>query len=275
MHPVRAINLVPQDLASKEQVMENSEYRMSHQDPGHGERYEQMYGRGYYKYIWNDVERPLLDRVLGDVAADTDGSLLVDLACGTGRVTEVAVPHFDEVIGMDVSEDMLEIARKRRAGHPNVRFVRGDLMDESSAEEFGGFGKASCVTAFRLFTNADPDLRKIAAEFAYKALKPGGRVVANCHMTPRSPVGRIYLAEHRLRARAGRSQRMFNKVLAPEALRDLLLSSGFADVEIRPYAAFPGIPKLWRLVPAGVVERAERRFGGRRWNQCALVIATR
>lgn len=251
-----------------------AEYRMSHQDAGHGSQYEQMYDHGYYRYIWTDVERPLLDEVLRGLAAKTGGEVLVDLACGTGRVTAVGADHFKKVVGLDISEDMLKIARQCRTGHPNVHFVRGDMQDGAALGDLlAAVGEASCMTAFRLFTNADPSLRRAAGRLAYDCLREGGVLVANSHMTPGSPVGAVYRIEHSVRSRLGHEQRMFNKVLAPESLRDLLLSCGFARAEIRPYAAFPGIPKLWRLVPSGIVERVERRFGGRTWNQCALVIA--
>jgi ubiquinone/menaquinone biosynthesis C-methylase UbiE len=253
-----------------------SEYRFSHQDAGHGTRYERMYGLGYFRQLWQDVERPLVVEVL-EAAADASGrDLLVDLACGTGRVSVAATEVFDRVVGLDVSEEMLEIARSARDEHPNATFLLRDVQQDGTVDEVvAEVGRASCVTAFRLFTNADEVLRRDAAACAYGLLADGGRLVVNTHMVPQSPVGALYRAEHWVRARLGREQRMFNKVLAAEELCQILRDAGFREVRVRRYAALPGVPKLWKHFRSGWALRAERRLGGRPWNQCALVTAVK
>jgi SAM-dependent methyltransferase len=253
-----------------------SEYRFSHQDAGHGTRYEQMYGVGYFRQLWEDVERPLVVGVLEQAAAASGRTLLVDLACGTGRVSFAATEVFDRVVGLDVSEEMLEIARSGREEGSNATFLLRDLQQDGTANEVvAEVGLASCVTAFRLFTNADGVLRRDAAACAYGLLAEGGSLVVNTHMVPRSPVGALYRLEHRVRARLGREQRMFNKTLAAEELCQILEEAGFREIRVRYYAALPGVPKLWKHFRAGWAQRAERRFGGRSWNQCALVTAVK
>ena len=253
-----------------------SEYRFSHQDAGHGTRYERMYGLGYFRQLWEDVERPLVVEVLEEAAAASGRDLLVDLACGTGRVSYAATEVFDRVVGLDVSEDMLEIARSGGEEGSTPTFLLRDVQQDGVADEVvAEIGSASCVTAFRLFTNADGVLRRDAAACAYGLLAEGGSLVVNTHMVPRSPVGALYRLEHWLRARLGREQRMFNKVLAPEDLGEILRGAGFRQIRIRHYAALPGVPKLWKHFPAGWARRAEARFGGRSWNQCALVTAVK
>ena len=253
-----------------------SEYRFSHQDAGHGTRYEHMYGLGYFRQLWEDVERPLVVDVLEEAAAASGRGLLVDLACGTGRVSFAATEVFDRVVGLDVSEEMLESARSARGEGSNPTFLHRDVQQDGIVDEVvAEIGSANCVTAFRLFTNADADLRRDAAACAYGLLVEGGRLVVNTHMVPRSPVGALYRFEHRVRARLGREQRMFNKVLAPEELCQILREAGFREIRVRHYAALPGVPKLWKHFRAGWALRTEARFGGRSWNQCALVTAVK
>src|SRR3546814_19633334 len=95
--------------------MSTGEYRFSHQDTGHGTRYERMYGLGYFRQLWEDVERPLLMDVLTEAAAASGRELLVDLACGTGRVSFAAAQVFDRVVGIGVSEQRLR-SEKGRVG---------------------------------------------------------------------------------------------------------------------------------------------------------------
>ena len=252
-----------------------SEYRFSHQDAGHGTRYERMYGLGYFRQLWEDVERPLVVEVLEEAAAASGRGLLVDLACGTGRVSFAATEVFDRVVGLDVSEEMLESARSGSESS-HATFLLRDLQQDGIVDEVvAEVGSADCVTAFRLFTNADEVLRRDAAACAYGLLVEGGSLVVNTHMVPRSPVGALYRLEHWLRARLGREQRMFNKVLAAEELGQILRDAGFRDVHVRRYAALPGVPKLWKWFRPGWALRAEARFGGRSWNQCALVTAVK
>lgn len=52
---------------------------------------------------------------------------VADLGCGSGDVSRLLAPHVDRVIAIDQSEAMLEAARARLAGVPNVDFVVSDL----------------------------------------------------------------------------------------------------------------------------------------------------
>lgn len=47
--------------------------------------------------------------------------LAVDLGCGTGQITRQLTPHFQEVVGFDISEAQLEAARSV-AGYPNLTY---------------------------------------------------------------------------------------------------------------------------------------------------------
>lgn len=256
--------------------MSNGEYRLSHQDSGHGTRYERMYGLGYFRQLWNDIERPLVVSVLEEAAAASGRELLVDLACGTGRVSFAAAQVFNRVVGLDVSEEMLEIARSGADEGSRATFLLRDVQQDGMVDEvLAEIGSANCVTAFRLFTNADGTLRRDAADCAYSLLLDGGSLVVNTHMVPRSPVGALYRLEHWIRRRLRQEQRMFNKVLAAEELCQLLEEAGFREIRVRHYAALPGVPKLWKYFRDGWALRAEERFGGRPWNQCALITAVK
>jgi ubiquinone/menaquinone biosynthesis C-methylase UbiE len=77
------------------------------------------------KGLYADRGRPGWDeelRVLERVVADLPPLRTLDVACGTGFLTR----HLrGDVVGLDASERMLELARKQV---PNARFVQGDAL---------------------------------------------------------------------------------------------------------------------------------------------------
>ena len=53
--------------------------------------------------------------------------VVADLGCGTGNGSECLAPYVDRVIAIDASLPMLDAARKRLSGRPNVEFRAGNL----------------------------------------------------------------------------------------------------------------------------------------------------
>ena len=93
---------------------------------------------------------------------------LADLACGTGDLTALLAARYPDgqVLGIDLTEAMLEIAR-RRCVAPNVKFARGDmgrtgLPAESVDGVAGGYALRNAA-----------DLREVLEEIR-RILKPGG-----------------------------------------------------------------------------------------------------
>lgn len=53
----------------------------------------------------------------------------LDFGCGLGRVTRALADHFDEVIGLDIAEGMVERARAVHRDVPNLRFIQSARPD--------------------------------------------------------------------------------------------------------------------------------------------------
>jgi ubiquinone/menaquinone biosynthesis C-methylase UbiE len=98
---------------------------------------------------------------------------IVDLACGTGIVTEqikAVIGNKGEIIGIDLSEAMLALARKKL---PSVRFLH------SSAEQIDTVLPASLVDVI-VCNAAFWQMRvKEVLRALYTILKPGGSLVFN------------------------------------------------------------------------------------------------
>lgn len=59
---------------------------------------------------------------------------VLDLGCGMGRVLKHMAGYCREAVGLDVSNRMLSLARKRTAGIDNVKLVRGEGAELSTLE---------------------------------------------------------------------------------------------------------------------------------------------
>jgi SAM-dependent methyltransferase len=59
----------------------------------------------------------------------------LDAGCGAGRYTQVLAKHFDEVVGIDISEPLIDLARRQRSG-ANVAYLATDMMSFADADGF-------------------------------------------------------------------------------------------------------------------------------------------
>ena len=107
--------------------------------------------------------------------------ICLDLACGTGDITfRLAAKYPDgSVIGLDLTEPMLERARARCPASP-IQFRRGDMGRTGL-----GSGSVDIVTGGYALRNAG-DLREVIVE-VYRVLKPGG---IGCFLDFSKPHGR-------------------------------------------------------------------------------------
>jgi len=93
---------------------------------------------------------------------------VLDVGCGTGRFTQQLAGRARRVTALDVSGEMIRIARERNAA-PNVQFIQGDALEV--AEELGGF---NCVVTLAAFHHLP--VQK-GATILTRAVAPGGTLI--------------------------------------------------------------------------------------------------
>jgi demethylmenaquinone methyltransferase/2-methoxy-6-polyprenyl-1,4-benzoquinol methylase len=112
-----------------------------------------------------------------DLAGAGPGKRVLDVATGTGDLAVEMAGRGAEVVGMDFSEKMLELARAKA---PGVRFDAGDA--QALGYDADSFDAATVGFGARNFG----DLRQGLSEMT-RVVKPGGRVVVLEITTPTKP----------------------------------------------------------------------------------------
>jgi SAM-dependent methyltransferase len=121
-----------------------------------------------------------LGRLAQGALAPSEGMRILDIGCGTGATTlelADAVGPSGEAVGADVSGLLLEVARARAAGRPNVSFLEADAQTHAfEAESFDG-----AFSRFGFMFFDDPEAAFVNIRVS---LRPGSRLAFVCWQGP-------------------------------------------------------------------------------------------
>jgi demethylmenaquinone methyltransferase/2-methoxy-6-polyprenyl-1,4-benzoquinol methylase len=116
-------------------------------------------------------------RRAADLARVGPGSRALDVATGTGDLAIELSARGAQVVGLDFSERMLDLAREKA---PTIEFVRGNALE--LPQPTGSFDAVTVGFGARNFS----DLARGLGELA-RVTRPGGRVVILEITTPQRP----------------------------------------------------------------------------------------
>lgn len=147
------------------------------------ERQSVMWGNGPYQRITEtitDIHDAVLERL-----SPEEGDRWLDLACGTGAISERAAAAGANVTGIDLAPVLIDTAKERAADAGlEIEYAVGDVerLDLPDA----GFEKVSSTCGI-MFA---PDHEAVASELA-RITAPGGRIgLAN--WTPQGGLGKLF-----------------------------------------------------------------------------------
>lgn len=90
----------------------------------------------------------------------------LDIGCGTGSLSRALASRAAHVLALDLSPKMVEVARQRSLGHPNIQYAVGDFLSmQLPVEHF------DCVTAVAVLHHLS---WTAAVQRAKALLRPGG-----------------------------------------------------------------------------------------------------
>ena len=140
----------------------------------------EVFGRraSYYTTSAAHTDSQVLRRVV-ELAVPAAGGLILDVATGTGHTALALAPHAAQVVGVDLTPEMLGEARQlqRQRGLGNVSWALADAHRLPFANDL--FGALTCRRAPHHFS----DIRQTLAEMA-RVLAPGGRLVVDDRSVP-------------------------------------------------------------------------------------------
>lgn len=103
---------------------------------------------------------------------------VIDLGCGTGRLAQTLVPHGFEYVGVDLSEEMLNIARKN-IDTEKATFLRGNLVELQSVVP-ASVDYAACLFSTLGMVVGEHN-RQAVVKNVFGLLRLGGRLVLHAH----------------------------------------------------------------------------------------------
>jgi trans-aconitate 2-methyltransferase len=195
------------------------------------------------------VQRPLR----GDETA-------IDAGCGTGRVTELLLERLPQgkVLAVDASEGMVEASRGRFAGDPRVRVERVDLLRLEVEEPVDVILSTATFHWIK-------DHERLFLQLG-RALKPGGRLVAQCG--GKGNISRVTMATEEV-MREERFRNSFEgwedtkEYADAETTRERLDAAGFGEIETWMHeepTRFGSVDELARFLKTVVLGRHLERL---------------
>ncbi|MEI4231554.1 magnesium protoporphyrin IX methyltransferase [Roseovarius sp. D22-M7] len=153
-------------------------------------------------------------QILSRLPADLTGLRVLDAGCGTGQMTEALALRGADVLAVDISPSLVDVARARLPRHlqRRVSFHAGDMLE-------AGLGTVDHVVAMdSLIYYAQPDLTRALAGLADRTR---GKIIFT--VAPRTPLLMAMWQVGKLFPRADRSPTMVPH--APGALAHALRST--------------------------------------------------
>jgi ubiquinone/menaquinone biosynthesis C-methylase UbiE len=107
------------------------------------------------------------------------GGRALDVGCGSGRLTALLAQRFDEVVGIDISPSLIEIARRKRS----AAGIHYELEDVCTFEDGPGFELVFSSTTLHHV----PQLSAVLARLR-RLVRPQGVAMLIDNVAPGSPV---------------------------------------------------------------------------------------
>jgi ubiquinone/menaquinone biosynthesis C-methylase UbiE len=148
------------------------------------------------------------------------GERVLDLSCGTGWATRLLArlvadgpQGFGQVVGLDISDEMIRRARAASQEFDNVMYVWGSAQQIPWQENF--FDKVLSIEAFYYF----PDQERVLAEL-FRVLVPRGRFYLLINLYKDNPYSLRWVEELKVPVHA-RSEAEYLQMLRAHAFEDV------------------------------------------------------
>jgi ubiquinone/menaquinone biosynthesis C-methylase UbiE len=170
------------------------------------------------------------------------GGACVEIGCGAGRITASLAEAFGRVVGLDVSREMINRAR-RVADAAEFHLVGGTEIPLDSAAVDAAF-TSHVLQHLDSLDEVGRYLREV-----HRVLRPGGTGMIHLPITRprRSPLRELWFQAKLLHSRRTGGTLVQYRTYPPRNVRALLEGIGFADIELREFRvrSNEGLHSFW------------------------------
>ena len=167
-------------------------------------------------------DRALLDTFAEQIRASRAPSQVWDLGCGPGHVGRYLADQRLQVCGLDLSEQMVAIARRL---NPGMHFVQGSMLALPVAD-----ASLAGIVSFYALHHLARDQVVDALRKLHRALRPGGTLLLGFH----GGEGELF-ADQML----GMPVAIHATLLGREEMAEYARQAGFGGVEVSERAPYP------------------------------------
>jgi SAM-dependent methyltransferase len=235
-------------------MSDRASYSSRFQSPADVEAYESTeYGAASYAtQVWQ-WQRPVLEGIIRDFQGGRKApARLLDFACGTGRVLAFVESLVAAAEGVDLSENMVALARAKCR---QARLQVGDILSQPDLLQ----KSYDIITAFRFLLNVEPVLRRrVLHKLREVVREPDGRLIINVHGNSRS-LRHPAILWRRWREASQPTGAMLNE-MSPAETKALLAASGFQIVRQFGFGLLP--PTLYRTLLRRPAAALDKRLAG-------------
>ncbi len=89
----------------------------------------------FVRQLVREGRQKMLLAILDKLPQDLKGARILDAGCGTGVLSRMLDERGAEVVGVDISDKLVEVAKNRSRSHGNIEYFSGDMNEQS----FGNF----------------------------------------------------------------------------------------------------------------------------------------
>jgi SAM-dependent methyltransferase len=142
-----------------------------------------MWGQGNFDEVADSIDD--VHRAVAESLDPKQGQQWLDVACGTGRVAELAAAAGASVVGIDLAPALIDVAKRRAAERGlAIDYRVGDAENLDVADASFDAVSSSFGVMFA------PSQEAAAAELA-RVTKPGGKLALAC-WTPEGRIGEMF-----------------------------------------------------------------------------------
>ena len=125
-------------------------------------------------YHWKDYEKEadFVDHIMKKFSIN--GKNILDVACGTGTHAKLLKERGYSIEGLDINEEMLEVAKRKVKG---AKFLKGDMKDFKLNKKFDA---VLCLFSGIAYNRNKTELQKTIHNF-YSHLKGHGVLILDTH----------------------------------------------------------------------------------------------